>query len=195
MRLIIWKEIAENIISYRNLIATGLCIILFLSSALIMTRDYENIRENYQSLLTRKLDAQLASNMERKQKGEKFKILDSARIPQTPYKPDRKKIALLGLVLGLGLGGGLAFVTEYMDQSFRSSKDLERFAQLPVLASIPTIKSKREMHIKMIRRRIAYVSSLGILVFMMTTAAIHFWFYRLDFLFSELGHVRKILLP
>jgi ABC-type transport system involved in multi-copper enzyme maturation permease subunit len=47
MRLIIWKEIAENIISYRNLIATGLCIVLFLSSALIMTRDYQNRQTNY----------------------------------------------------------------------------------------------------------------------------------------------------
>jgi len=47
MNLIIRKEIAENIISYRNLVTTGLCIALFLSSALIMTRDYENRQTNY----------------------------------------------------------------------------------------------------------------------------------------------------
>ena len=47
MKSIVWKEIAENIISYRNLITTGLCIILFLSSALIMTRDYRNRQANY----------------------------------------------------------------------------------------------------------------------------------------------------
>jgi len=47
MNLIIRKEIVENIISYRNLVTTGLCIVLFLSSALIMTRDYENRQTNY----------------------------------------------------------------------------------------------------------------------------------------------------
>ncbi len=47
MKLIIWKEIAENITSYRNLITTGLCIVLFLSSALVMTRDYRNRQTNY----------------------------------------------------------------------------------------------------------------------------------------------------
>lgn len=47
MTHIIRKEIAENIISYRNLITTGLCIVLFLSSALIMTRDYRNRQINY----------------------------------------------------------------------------------------------------------------------------------------------------
>jgi ABC-type transport system involved in multi-copper enzyme maturation permease subunit len=47
MKLIIWKETHENITSYRNLITTGMCIILFLSSALIMTRDYRNRQVNY----------------------------------------------------------------------------------------------------------------------------------------------------
>ena len=47
MKFIIWKEISENITSYRNLITTGLCIVLFLSSALIMTRDYQNRQVNY----------------------------------------------------------------------------------------------------------------------------------------------------
>jgi ABC-type transport system involved in multi-copper enzyme maturation permease subunit len=47
MRLIVWKETLEHIISYRNLITTGLCIILFLSSAFIMTRDYRNRQVNY----------------------------------------------------------------------------------------------------------------------------------------------------
>ena len=47
MKLVVRKEIAENIISYRNLITTGLCIVLFLSSALIMTRDYQNRQTSY----------------------------------------------------------------------------------------------------------------------------------------------------
>jgi len=47
MKHIIWKEITENITSYRNLTTTGLCIVLFLSSVVIMTRDYQNRQINY----------------------------------------------------------------------------------------------------------------------------------------------------
>jgi ABC-2 type transport system permease protein len=47
MKTIIRKEIAENITSYRNLITTGLCIVLFLASVIIMTRDYQNRQISY----------------------------------------------------------------------------------------------------------------------------------------------------
>ncbi|MDY6854855.1 MAG: XrtA system polysaccharide chain length determinant [Thermodesulfobacteriota bacterium] len=161
----------------------------------ILTRDYENIKRNYQSLLNKKLEAQLASNMERKQKGEQFKVLDSARIPEKPYKPNRQKILLFGMILGLGIGGGLAYMLEYIDHSFRDIKELEKFTKLPVIASVPKILTKEEIKRKEIKKKIVYASSLGIIVVLIATATIHLFVFRLDFMVNELSYVRKVLWP
>ena len=185
-------RIKEQILTYQKMVEN---IPKHEQELSILTRDYENIKRNYQSLLNKKLEAQLASNMERKQKGEQFKILDTARIPQKPYKPNRKKILLFGMILGLGLGGGLAYLLEYMDHSFRDIKELEVFTKLPVIASIPMILTKEEIKRKEIKKKIAYASSLGIIVMLLATATIHLFVYRLDFMVNELSYVRKILWP
>lgn len=106
-----------------------------------LMRDYENTRANYQNILNKKLEAQLAENLEKRQKGEQFRILDPANLPSKPYKPDPKKIILMGIVLGLGSGGGLAFLLEYIDASFRKADDVYAALGLPVLASIPRIRA------------------------------------------------------
>ncbi len=69
----------------------------------LLTRDYDMLKANYQSLLDKNLQAQMAENLERKQKGEQFKILDPAVLPEKPIKPDRNKIMLIGSILGLVL--------------------------------------------------------------------------------------------
>jgi len=52
-------------------------------------------------------EAQQAENLERRQKGEQFKIIDPARVPGKPVSPDIPKILLLVIVLGMGSGFGL----------------------------------------------------------------------------------------
>jgi len=109
-----------------------------------LTRGYTVTKKEYQSLLDKKLQAELAANMEREQKGEQFKILDPAKLPEKPYKPNKSKLLLVGFVLGLGLGAGCALLVEYMDHSFYKIEDLEAFTNLPVLACIPEFKAKKK---------------------------------------------------
>lgn len=112
-----------------------------------LKRDYQNIQEAYSSLLNRKLEAEIAVNMEKKQKGEQFRILDPARIPERPVSPDMKRLFLIVVAIGLGLGGGLAFVLEHFDTSFRRTEDIESLIGIPVLATLPVIydqKAKRK---------------------------------------------------
>lgn len=104
-----------------------------------LVRDYENTKANYQSLLNKKLDAQLAENLEKRQKGEQFKVLDPANLPLKPFKPDHRQIILLGLGIGAGCGAGLVFLLEYIDASFRKDEDVYAVLGLPVLASVPKI--------------------------------------------------------
>jgi uncharacterized protein involved in exopolysaccharide biosynthesis len=99
---------------------------------------------NYQSLLDKKLQAQMAQNLEHKQQGEHFKILDPARLPEKPIKPDRNKILLIGAFMGLAMGFGLAWFRESMDQSFHTVSDMESYLGITVLATIPNLKEEEK---------------------------------------------------
>jgi polysaccharide chain length determinant protein (PEP-CTERM system associated) len=108
----------------------------------LFTRDYDLLKSNYQSLLDKKIQAQMAENLERKQQGEQFKILDPARIPEKPFKPDRKKILLMGAFAGLAAGLGLAWLRESLDRSFHTVQDVEVYLGIPVIATIPSLKQE-----------------------------------------------------
>ena len=110
-----------------------------------LKRDYQNMQASYDSLLKRKLEADISVNMERKQKGEQFRIIDPAKEPQKPVAPNMKKLFFAVVVAGLGLGGGMAYLLEYLLPSFRKSGDLEAYYELPVLTSIPTIYNPKQL--------------------------------------------------
>jgi len=125
---------------------------------LALNRDYENLKELYNSLLNRKLEAGIAVSMEKKQKGEQFRVLDPAKLPERPIKPDIRKILLMAMALGLGLGGGLAYLNEMFDTSYKNPKELEKELGLPVLVSMPIRYTEKELRHMRIRKMAAYVS-------------------------------------
>ena len=104
-----------------------------------LTRDYQNTKSAYDGLMKKCLEAEQAEKLEINQQGEQFKVLDPAKVPHKPFKPNQPKIVVIGFMLALGLGGGLVVLLEYLDQSFYSVKDLESYLGLPVLASIPLV--------------------------------------------------------
>lgn len=108
---------------------------------MILIRDYDNMQKNYQSLLDKRLNARLAENLEKRQKGEQFRILDPANLPATPESPNRPLILVGGLVVGCGLGFGGAFGFELLRPAFRRPDDAEAMLGIPVLASIPDFSS------------------------------------------------------
>jgi len=102
-----------------------------------LTRDYEISKANYQSLLNKKLAAQMATEMERNQKSERFTVLDSARVPEKPVKPDRLLLSLAAwpLCLLLGLAGGYA--AEWNQNVFLGEWELP--SETPILGRVPQI--------------------------------------------------------
>ena len=108
----------------------------------IISRDYLNTKETYQILSKKAQESQQAENLERRQKGEQFRVVDPARIPENPSSPDIPKILLFGLLLGMGSGFGLAFFREQMDRSFRDAEDLEATLGFKVLTNIPKVEKK-----------------------------------------------------
>ncbi len=116
-----------------------------------LTRDYNNLRDTYQDLLRRKIEAEQAQALEQKQKGEQFRIVDPARIPERPFKPDVRKILLLSIVVGFGAGIGLSFLIEYWRKPFYDPDHIEKTLDLPVLASIPYLLSPAEKRRKRLK--------------------------------------------
>jgi polysaccharide chain length determinant protein (PEP-CTERM system associated) len=102
-----------------------------------LTRDYGISKNNYEALLAKKLSAKMSENLEKKQKGEQFKILDPADLPTYPYKPERLKITLTGSLVGLALGFGLAFCMENARAAFRKPEEVQGSVNFPVLVAIP----------------------------------------------------------
>lgn len=109
-----------------------------------IVRDVGLLRSNYQSLLEKKQSADMAADMERRQKSERFSVLDTARVPEKPFRPNRPAMFGLGLALGMGMGIGMVFLREFQDNSIKKEDELARFG-LRVLGRIPLVVTAEEV--------------------------------------------------
>jgi uncharacterized protein involved in exopolysaccharide biosynthesis len=107
-----------------------------------LTRDYDTLKATYNSLRTKQEDAKLAANLQRRQAGEQFNILDAASLPERPFNQiQRMLMTFSGAVFGLLLGFGFVCVREYRDSSFKTEDDVLRVLSLPVLAQVPMMQA------------------------------------------------------
>jgi polysaccharide chain length determinant protein (PEP-CTERM system associated) len=155
---------------------------------LSLNRDYNNLNNQYNTLLNKELDSELSLSMEKKQEGEQFKIIDLAKVPFKPIKPNVQKLALLILALGLGAGCGFAYLIEIMDTSFRGSEEIEKELTIPILMTMPIIYTQLEM-IKNKRKKIFTVASIAI-GFIFSIAGIVVMVKGLD---ASIGYLKSIL--
>ncbi len=109
-----------------------------------LTRDYTELKRHYDYLVAKNLQADSVENLERKQKGSQFKIMDAARLPEKPLKPDFKMIVLIALGAGLALGGSIAVGLSVFDTTFRDPKDMEMYLGVPVSCSVPYLYTGKE---------------------------------------------------
>lgn len=107
-----------------------------------LTRDYETLQETYKSLLAKSQESNIAANLERRQIGEQFRIIDPARLPERPISPNRPRLNTMGALAGLGFGLALIALFEYRDTSVRTDDDITSSLALPVLAVIPVMISE-----------------------------------------------------
>jgi polysaccharide biosynthesis transport protein len=104
-----------------------------------LNRNYDQLARTYQDFSDRLQQAGVQADMERRQLGEKFRILESAEIAFEPSSPNRILLLSLGAILGLALGIGIGLVSEVTDSSLHTTNELQAALGIPVLASVPQI--------------------------------------------------------
>jgi len=128
------------------------------------TRDYQSTKELYQTLTRKYDDSLLSESMEQRQKGEQFRIVDSAMPSSTAAAPRRTRLLLVALALSFVLGAGSMVLMEVLDTSFHSSRDLRAYTTVPVLVNIPRIVTEADTRRGRWRFRFAAISVLVALV-------------------------------
>ena len=123
-----------------------------------LMRDYESLDAQYRSLLDRAQQSRIAADLERRQIGEQFRLIDPARLPVRPFSPDRFRLNMMGALAGLALGLALLALIEYRDTTFRTEEDFATSLTLPVLAVIPAMIARADRQ-RSKKRRLVTVSA------------------------------------
>ena len=119
-----------------------------------ITRDYESTRELFRSLLGKRGEAEMAADLEQRQQGEHFRIIDPATLPDRPAGPNRFRLVLIGFVLALGISGVAVVIAEHTDTSYRSAEEVRNIESIPVLSTIPKIVTERDRQRRLRQRRL-----------------------------------------
>jgi capsular polysaccharide biosynthesis protein len=117
-----------------------------------ISRGYEESKSNYNSLLQKQMQSQLATSLEHRQQGEQFRIIDPPSLPEKPTSPNHLLFSLGGLMAGLSLGIGLASLLQLIDGRVQQEKDLAGIVPVRVVVSIPHLYTPGEEVFRTVRR-------------------------------------------
>jgi polysaccharide biosynthesis transport protein len=131
-----------------------------------ISRGYAESQTNYNSLLQKQNQSQLATSLQEQQQGQQFKLLDPPSMPYKPSSPNRLMFSLGGLAAGASLGVGLALLLELKNNVVRKQEDLEGLIPARVLVGIPHLNEPGEDRFNQTFRwfEIAAVSVMAVLI-------------------------------
>jgi uncharacterized protein involved in exopolysaccharide biosynthesis len=152
--------------------------------------DRRNTQAKFDDLMRKHMEAGVAQGLEKEQKGERFTLIEPARLPETPFKPNRLAIMLIGLVLGVGSGIGLASLREFSDDSVRNPNQLEFVTKFPVLAGIPPIITRKDISHRRWKRVALATGTIGVIV--AGIVVFHFMVMDLNVFWAKL--MRRLLI-
>lgn len=127
-------------------------------------RDHEQYNRDYTELLNKQLQSQLTANLEERQQGQNFRLVDPPALPLAPSKPDSRKILLGGLAGGIALGLGLALLVELRTRPYTSEAELAQKYAVPLLVSIPLMATPQENRRRRITRTVEWAAALALLL-------------------------------
>ncbi len=114
----------------------------------VLERDYDNTKQKYQELKSKQLQAELSKSLEEDRKGERFTLLEPAFLADSPIKPKRLQLLVLGFGLSLLCGIGAASLAESLDSGIRGARALAAVTKMTPLVTIPYITTARDGKIR-----------------------------------------------
>lgn len=118
-----------------------------------LTRGYNQSKANFDELLKKESDSQMATSMEQMQQGQRFSVLDPPTVPSKPDFPDRLKFCAMGIGVGLTFGLLLVGALEFMDKRLHTDKEIKQLLPVAVISEVPEIVNAGSL--REVRRRIA----------------------------------------
>jgi len=99
----------------------------------ILKREADTNKELYNGLLQRLKETGVSASLT----ASNIQVLDRAEVPKAPFKPRKTMNIMLSIIVGLLGGIGLAFFTEYLDNTIKTPEDIEKKVYLPQLGLVP----------------------------------------------------------
>ena len=143
-----------------------------------LARDLDSSRARFRDLRDKQMQAQVAEQLERGRKAERFTLIEPPVFPEKPFRPNRAAILLMGLVFALAGGVAAAALREAVDQTVHSARDVIRVMQVPVLAVLPALPQPLLLRRRSRLRKIAVVALLLLLA--SVVAALHYFYMPID---------------
>ena len=136
-----------------------------------LDRDYKTKQESYNALLEQQLKANTISEITSSQQGESIAVVDAANLPERPVAPKRPILLVMGLMLGLCVGLGLAAAFEVPRLlTIQTRDDAEHYTGLPVLVTVPELMTPQEA--RAVPRRRLMLLAAGIIVAIVSVPAL-----------------------
>ncbi len=149
----------------------------------ILARGLESEIKKHQEITGKKMAAQIAQELEKDSKGERFEIVEPPIFPEEPVSPNRPAILFLSLVLALGSGIGFAAAAESLDDSVHGAKSVAMDLGAAPLAIIPYLENDAETSKRKRRLATRAVAAVGAVI--LVIAALHVFWTPLDVLWYK----------
>lgn len=143
-----------------------------------IVRDMDSSRTRFRELRDKQMQAQVAEQLERERKAERFTLIEPPIFPEKSVRPNRLLIVVMGLLLAIALGIGAAAVRESVDRAVHGPRDVMRLLHVPVLAVLPALTHPLAAR-RRARRRLVWVA-VGAVLLLTAVAVFHFFYMPLD---------------
>ena len=158
-----------------------------------LQRDLENMRNKYQELRDKELEAKIAQNLEEGQMGERFSVIEPPSFPEQPFAPERGRLMLLVLAAAIGAGVGLAFLLEMMQPVLWGETALSSVMGSGPMVAVPVISSTSDVAAVPARNRIWLFTGVALAALCLVLVLVHTLISPLDMVWygivSRLSHL------
>ncbi|MBB84313.1 MAG: hypothetical protein CL931_10935 [Deltaproteobacteria bacterium] len=144
-----------------------------------LNRRYEGLSRSYQDFSSRLQQASVQADLERRQLGERFRILESAEPAPEPSSPNRFLILVLGSILGLGIAASVGLVAEVADSSVHTTNELQQSLGIPVLVSVPRIMLESDRAARSRRILRETMAAIAVVLFVLIGGGVTYYFVNM----------------